>query len=45
VNPQQPELIYAAVDRMPGAAEIIAAMDADTDGRKPAEIVRLFSKL
>jgi Toprim-like/Protein of unknown function (DUF3991) len=40
VNPQQPELIRAAVARMPDASEIVAAMDADTDGRKLAEIVR-----
>jgi hypothetical protein len=40
VNPQQPELIRAAVARMPDASEIVAAMDADTEGRKLAEIVR-----
>ena len=39
-NPQQPELIRAAVARMPASSEIVAAMDADTDGRKLAEIVR-----
>jgi len=39
-NPQQPELIRAAAARMPQGAEIVAAMDADADGRKLAEIVR-----
>jgi hypothetical protein len=40
LNPMQPELIRAAVARMPAGAEIIAAMDADEDGAKLAEIVR-----
>lgn len=40
VNPQQPELIRAAVARMSDLSEIVAAMDADADGRKLAEIVR-----
>lgn len=39
-NPQQPELIRAAVARMTVGSEIVAAMDADADGRKLAEIVR-----
>lgn len=39
-NPQQPELIRAASARMPQGTEIVAAMDADADGRKLAEIVR-----
>lgn len=39
-NPEQPELIRAAVARMPVAAEIVAAMDADADGGKLAELVR-----
>jgi len=39
-NPQQPELIRAAAARMPQGSEIVAAMDADADGRKLAEIVR-----
>ena len=39
-NPQQPELIRAAVARMPVSSEIVAAMDADEDGGKLAEIVR-----
>jgi len=39
-NPQQPELIRAAVLRMPVDSEIVAAMDADIDGRKLVEIVR-----
>ena len=39
-NPQQPELIRAAVARMPADSEIVSAMDADADGGKLAEIVR-----
>jgi Toprim-like/Protein of unknown function (DUF3991) len=39
-NPAQPELIRAAAARMPANGEIVAAMDADADGRKLAEIVR-----
>ena len=39
-SPQQSELIRAAIDRMPRDSEIIAAMDADADGRKLAEVVR-----
>jgi hypothetical protein len=39
-NPQQPELIRAAIARMPLSSEIVAAMDADADGRNLAEIVR-----
>lgn len=39
-NPQQPELIRAAAARMPEGSEILAAMDADADGRKLAEIVQ-----
>lgn len=40
LNPQQPELIRAAVARMPSSSEIVAAMDADSEGTKLAEIVR-----
>jgi hypothetical protein len=40
VNPHQPELIRATVARMPKASQIVAAMDADAEGRKLAEIVR-----
>ena len=40
VNPLQPELVRAACARMPESSEIVAAMDADTEGRKLAEIVR-----
>jgi len=36
----QPELIRAAVARMPANSRIVAAMDADADGAKLAEIVR-----
>lgn len=39
-NPVQPELVSAAIKRMPTQAEIIAAMDADEDGRKLGAIVR-----
>jgi hypothetical protein len=38
-NPVQPELIRAAVARMRAGSEITAAMDADADGRKLAEVV------
>lgn len=44
-NPQQPELIRAAAARMPHGSEIVAAMDADADGRKLAEVVRDAVKL
>lgn len=44
-NPQQPELIRAAAARMPADSEIVAAMDADADGRKLAEVVREAVKL
>jgi Toprim-like len=40
MNPQQPELVRAAVARMSAGSEIVAAMDADTEGRKLADIVR-----
>ena len=39
-NPAQPELIRAAVARMPSGSEIAAAMDADEDGGKLAGVVR-----
>ena len=39
-NPLQPELIRAAIARMPSGSEIVAAMDADGDGGKLAEVVR-----
>jgi len=39
LNPQQPELIRAASARMPHGSEIVAAMDADDEGRKLAAIV------
>lgn len=42
LNPVQPELIRAAIARMPSGAgsEIVAAMDADEEGRKLAAVVR-----
>jgi len=39
LNPQQPELIRAAIARMPEASEIVAAMDADADGAALAAVV------
>jgi hypothetical protein len=39
-NSQQPELIRSAVARMPIDGEVVAAMNADADGRKLSEIVR-----
>lgn len=39
-NPEQPELIRAAIARMPADSEIVSAMDADADGAKLAEVVR-----
>jgi len=39
-SPKQPELIRAAIARMPAGSAIIAAMDNDDDGRKLADIVR-----
>lgn len=41
MNPRQPELIKAAILKMLSTSEIIAAMDADDDGRKLSEVVRL----
>ena len=40
LNPSQPELIRATIARMPARSKIVAAMDADTDGAKLAEVVR-----
>jgi hypothetical protein len=39
-NPEQPALIGDAVKRMPKHTKIVAAMDADEDGGKLADIVR-----
>jgi len=39
-NPVQPELIRAAIARMPEKSKIVSAMDADADGGKLAEVVR-----
>ena len=41
MNPRQPELVRTALLRLPAGAEVVAAMDADPDGRKYAEAVRL----
>lgn len=40
LNPEQPELIRAAIAGMPPKSKIVAAMDADAEGAKLAEIVR-----
>jgi len=40
LNPQQPELIRMAAASMPRDSEIVAAMDADEDGAKLAEVVK-----
>jgi hypothetical protein len=40
LSPTQPELIRAMSTRMPQKSRIIAAMDADADGAKLAEVVR-----
>jgi hypothetical protein len=39
LNPMQPQLIRAAIARMPEKSKVVAAMDADADGAKLAEIV------
>ena len=38
-NPEQPELIRSAIRRLPKYAEVIAAMDAGSDGGKLADMV------
>lgn len=40
VNPLQPELIRAAIARLPIDSEVVAAMDADAQGGKLAAMVR-----
>ena len=39
-SPYQPELIRAAIARMPMDSEVISAMDADSDGALLTEVVR-----
>jgi uncharacterized protein DUF3991/Toprim domain-containing protein len=39
LNPQQPELIRAAIRRMPKYGKIVGATDADVDGGKLADVV------
>jgi Toprim-like/Protein of unknown function (DUF3991) len=39
-SPVQPELVRTAVARLPLRSLVVAAMDADADGRKLAEMVR-----
>jgi len=41
MNPKQPALIKATLLKLPAESEVMAAMDADDDGGKYAEIVRL----
>lgn len=41
LNPKQPALIEAAAQKMPAGSEIVAAFNADKDGRSYAEVVRL----
>jgi hypothetical protein len=45
LNPLQPELIRAAIARMPARSKIVSAMDADADGAKLAETVHEAMKL
>jgi hypothetical protein len=45
LNPLQPELIRAAIARMPAKSKIVAAMDADADGAELAGIVHEAVKL
>jgi hypothetical protein len=40
-NPRQPALITTAVTKMPASSAIVAAMNADPDGRALVEIVRV----
>lgn len=40
MNPKQPALIKATMLRLPSDAEVVAAMDADGDGHRYAELVR-----
>lgn len=40
-NPQQPKLLREEIALLPMEAEVIAAMDADDEGRKLTEVVRL----
>lgn len=43
MNPQQPELIRAAILKLPEGGEVIAATDADEDGRKLADIIEAIA--
>lgn len=40
MNPKQPGLIKATLLKLPPGAEVVAAFDADDDGRRYAELVR-----
>ncbi len=39
MNPRQPELIRMAIGRLPGASEVVAAMDADPQGQKLSALI------
>jgi len=39
MNPRQPELVRAVIDRLPGPCEVIAAMDADLQGQKLSTMI------
>lgn len=39
-NPQQPELLRAAIARLPPDSEVVSAMDADEDGAKLTDVVK-----
>jgi len=45
MNPKQPELIRAAAAGMPAGSEIVAAMDADEEGRRLAGVVERAAAL
>lgn len=40
MNPQQPDLIRSAILHLPPGAEVVAATDADEDGRKMADQIK-----
>lgn len=44
MNPNQPELIRKAIEKMPDKAEIIIAMDADPPGRELAERIARIAR-
>jgi hypothetical protein len=44
MNPKQPELIFAAAAKMQPGSHVVAAFNADKDGRAYADVVRLAVK-